>query len=95
MVGVVVTPLGGEAGGVARGLVGNIGVETDQILPNVALNTAAAQLGPVNHSAVGVEGLAVRAFVQGVAGGEEDAGVREGEAVSTEDGHEGAVESVL
>ena len=48
MVGVVVTPLRGEAGGVARGLVGNIGVETDQILPNVALNTAAAQLGPVH-----------------------------------------------
>ena len=48
MVGVVVTPLRGEAGGVARGLVGNIGVETDQILPNVTLNIAAAQLGPVH-----------------------------------------------
>ena len=48
MVGVVVTPLRGEAGGVARGLVGNIGVETDQILANMALNIAAAQLGPVH-----------------------------------------------
>ena len=78
-----------------RALIGYISVESYQIISNVTLNVAAAKLSCLQCLALGVNGLTVRALVHGAAGGEQDAGVGEREAVGSIDGHKRTILCVL
>ena len=70
-------------------------MESYQILPDVSLHTAGADLSPFHHVAAGVGGPAVRAIVHFPTGGEQQAAAGEGETFSSKKCGKGAVLSVL
>ena len=66
-------------------------MEGDEVVADTSLHVPHAQLGLDQVGAGGVRGCAVRAGVQDVAGGEENAGVEQEEALRAEVGGKSAV----
>ena len=95
VVGVIATSRHGVTEGPTGGLVGDVGMEGHQILPDMSLNIAAADLGPFHHVATGVGSPTVRAIVHFTTAGEEQAGAGEGETLSSKKCGVGTIPSVL